>query len=157
MAPKSHGVIMNLKKIESAMRVCEAVSIDSSDTETQVGAVLVRKDSGAIVGTGFNGFVRGAPDYVLPTSGEDKHQYMQHAEKNLMSNCIREGISARDCVVVCTHTPCVDCTRFLWQCGISEVIVRDIHSSFSKVEAMQDLEVHTENNSGFTHIKYSRK
>ena len=148
---------MKLKKIITAMIVAEAVSKQSHDIETQVGCVLVKKDSGAIVGTGFNGFIRGAPDDQLPTSGDDKHKYMQHAEKNLMSNCIREGISARDCVVVCTHSPCVSCTRFLWQCGISEVIVRDIHSSFSKVICMKDLDVNTEVNDKFTTINYSRR
>lgn len=145
---------MKMNKIITAMIVAEAVSADSHDIETQVGCVLVKKDSGAIVGTGFNGFIRGAPDNLLPRSGNDKHQYMQHAEKNLMSNCIREGISAKDCVVVCTHSPCVDCTRFLWQCGITEVIVKNIHSSFKKVQKMRDLDVLTEVTGGFTTIKY---
>lgn len=148
---------MKQNKLRTAMTVAETVSFDSHDTETKVGCVLVRKESGAIVGTGFNGFIRGAPDNLLPTNGDDKHPYMQHAEKNLMSNCIREGISARDCVVVCTHTPCVDCTRFLWQCGIDEVIVKNIHSSFDKVRAMKDLKVCTEPAGPFTRIQYSRR
>ena len=148
---------MNNKKIECAMRVCEAVSIASPDKKTQVGSVLVRKDSGVIVNTGFNGFIRGAPDDQLPAYGDDKHEFMVHSEMNLMSNCTREGISARDCIVVCTHSPCVDCTRFLWQCGIDEVIVKNIHSSFQKVLAMKDLNVTTNYNGAFTIIKYSRK
>ena len=148
---------MNINKIATAMRVAEAVSVDSHDIETQVGCVLIKKNSGTIINTGFNGFIRGAPDALLPTSGDDKHQYMQHAEKNLMANCVREGISIRGCIVVCTHSPCIDCTRFLWQCGINKVIVKTIHSSFRKVLLMEDLSVDYKTMNEFTVIKYSRK
>ena len=139
------------------MTVAEAVSKDSHDTRTQVGAVLVRKDSGAIIGTGFNGFIRGAPDDRLPNYGDDKHEFMQHAEKNLMSNCIREGISARDCIVVCTHSPCSDCARFLWQCGITEVVCKHVHNTFSDCLLMDDLNVSSRADGNFTYIEYSRK
>ena len=147
---------MKWNKLNTAMTVAEAVSKDSHDQKTQVGAVLVRKDSGAIIGTGFNGFIRGAPDDSLPNYDDDKHEFMQHAEKNLMSNCIREGISARNCIVVCTHSPCADCTRFLWQCGITEVICKHVHKTFHNVQRMQDLNVTSVQYASLTHLIYSR-
>ena len=148
---------MKLKNIQCAMRVCEAVSIDSSDKKTQVGSVLIRKDSGVIVNTGFNGFIRGAPDDKLPAYNDDKHEFMIHSEMNLMANCIREGISVKDCIVVCTHSPCVDCTRFLWQCGITKVICKHMHKTFKKVLIMEDLSVDISANNEFTVIEYSRR
>lgn len=44
------------------MDMASVVSQRSHDAETKVGAILVNNNSGAIVATGFNGFVRGADD-----------------------------------------------------------------------------------------------
>jgi len=46
---------------------------------------------------------------------------MVHAEQNLICNCARHGISMNNCVIVCTMSPCVQCMRFLWQCGITKI------------------------------------
>jgi len=146
-----------VKKIESAMRVCEAVSFASHDTKMQVGAVLMKKESGIIVNTGVNGFLRGAPDNLLPNYNKDKLEFMIHAEINLLANCIREGISAKDCIVVCTHSPCVDCTRLLWQAGITEVVCMHVHKTFKHVLTMKDLKADTKTTGKFTTINYSRR
>ena len=53
-------------KLATYMAMADVAARRSHDAETQVGSVLVKADSGAVIATGCNGFVRGAPDRLLP-------------------------------------------------------------------------------------------
>ena len=55
---------MRPSKIANYMEIADVVSKRSHDVDTKVGAVLINNKSGAIIATGFNGFVRGANDSV---------------------------------------------------------------------------------------------
>jgi len=109
------------------MGIAEAVSLRSHDKETKVGAILVKNDTGMIVATGHNGFVRGAIDSELPTTRPDKYEYMVHAEENLMAHTSRNGIAINNCTLVITLSPCKKCLRLMWQAGITKVICRDLY------------------------------
>lgn len=109
------------------MNIAEAVSTRSHDSETKVGAILVKNDTGMVVATGHNGFVRGAPDKFLPVTRPDKYKFMVHAEENLIAHCARNGISIDNCTLVITLSPCQKCLRLMWQAGITQVICRDIY------------------------------
>lgn len=139
-------------KIDNAMRIAEIVAERSHDTETQVGAVLIHSKTGAIIAQGFNGFVRGAPDKILPTTRPDKYPYMVHAETNLIYNAARHGISTEDCFVVCTMSPCSNCMRALWQCGISTVFFKNTYKDFHIHTQMKDLQVSVTKTASGIHI-----
>jgi dCMP deaminase len=109
------------------MNIAEAVSARSHDSETKVGAILVKNDTGMVVATGHNGFVRGAPDKFLPVVRPDKYKFMVHAEENLIAHCARNGIKIDNCKLIITLSPCQKCLRLMWQAGITEVICRDIY------------------------------
>ena len=128
-------------KVKYYMDVAKQVSARSHDEETQVGMLLVKEDTGAIVATGYNGFIRGADDTTLPTKRPDKYEYMLHAEDNIICHCASHGISMRGCFVVCPISPCAPCARRLWQCGISKVIIEKFHPTFEAVKQMKDLKV----------------
>jgi dCMP deaminase len=120
-----------------------------------VGSVLIKNSTGAIIASAYNGFVRKAPDSKLPNTRPDKYQYMMHSEKNLVANCARHGISMDDCTVVCTHSPCVDCMRFLWQCGITRVICETKYKDFDSLKNMKDLAIkETDISDGLTLLEY---
>lgn len=123
------------------MDVADVVKKRSHDAETQVGAVLVNNDSGAIIATGCNGFVRGADDSKLPNTRPDKYRYIMHAEQNLVANCARHGISMDNCTLVCTHSPCVQCMRLIFQCGITRVIVKELYRDFDELTKMEDIKI----------------
>jgi len=149
---------MRPSKYQTAMTIAEAVSGRSHDTETQVGCVLIKKDTGAIVATGYNGFIRQAPDDILANKGPDKYEYMIHAEQNMIFNCASQGIAMKDCILVCTLSPCLVCTRYLWQCGIREVICKELYKDSANICAMKDLDVAINNGpDGFYTITYSEK
>jgi dCMP deaminase len=127
--------------VQTYMDVAVAVSQRSHDSETKVGAVLVSNETGAIMATGQNGFVRGAPDDTLPTTRPDKYPYMVHAEQNLVAQCAMHGVAMKNCTLVCTHSPCVSCMRLLWQCGITKVIVKTKYKDFDGILEMKDIEI----------------
>lgn len=130
-----------MEKHDWYFEFCKTAALKSPDEERQVGCVLVNKTSGAVIAIGFNGFIRGAPDKLLPKSGLAKHDYMIHAEQNLIYNCARHGISMDNTVLYSTLSPCQWCTRALVQVGITKVYVKEFHSTFLAVSKMKDVKV----------------
>ena len=142
-------------KLQNYMDVAEAVSKRSHDAETQVGSVLVNNKTGAIIATGFNGFLRGTDDTKLPNTRPDKYPYIVHSEQNLIANCARHGISMEDTMLICTLSPCLSCMRLLWQCGITHVVVKEKYKDFDSVCAAQDINVGTRfTKEGFLELRY---
>jgi len=113
----------------------------SHDAETQVGSVLLHKDTMTVIATGYNGFIRKAPDYRLPNTRPDKYKYIQHAEVNLMMNCLKNKISVDNCLVVCTMSPCTNCMRLLWQAGITSVVCAEKYRDFDDLLKMDDIKI----------------
>lgn len=135
--------------------MAEVIAERSHDAETKVGAVLINNTSGAIVATGYNGFVRGANDSILPTTRPDKYEYILHAEQNLIANSARHGISMDNCSLVCTLSPCKLCMRMLLNCGVTKVIAKDLYKDFNEITQMQDIQVEVvKADDGFYHLTY---
>lgn len=127
----------------------------SHDAETKVGAVLVNNKSGAIMATGFNGFVRGANDTLLPTTRPLKYEFILHAEQNLIANCARHGISMGDCTLICTLSPCKLCMRLMINCGITKVVVKDLYRDFEDILRMPDVKTTlTKRDDGYYEVTY---
>lgn len=147
---------MRPSKISNYMEIAETVAKRSHDAETKVGSVLIKASNHTLVSTGFNGFVIGAPDDKLPNTRPEKYKYIQHSELNLIANCAKNGISTNDCYVVCTMSPCEQCTRLLVNSGIRKVIAKSLYKDFNDVLAMKDVKVTvSQDKEGFYHINYS--
>lgn len=146
---------MRPSKNQNYMDIAKTIAERSHDAETKVGAVLVNNVSGAIVATGYNGFVRGADDTSLPSTRPDKYEYILHAEQNLIANSARHGISMDNCSLVCTLSPCKLCMRMLLNCGITKVIAKDLYRDFNDILQMKDVKVSVKQEAdGFYHIAY---
>jgi dCMP deaminase len=138
------------------MEVADVVSKRSHDAETKVGAVLVNDTSGAIIATGFNGFVRGASDTALPNTRPLKYEFILHAEQNLIANCARHGISMEGCTLICTLSPCKLCMRLMINCGITKVVARDLYRDFQEILDMPDVKTDIQKREdGFHEITYT--
>lgn len=127
------------RKLKYYHSIAEVVATLSHDIHTQVGALLINPKTGAIMAEGFNGFVRGAPDHLLPTSRPEKYKYIIHAETNLLCNALRSRVQADDAIVYCTISPCVNCIRTLWQAGVSTIYYKEKYKDFAESAAMLDL------------------
>lgn len=147
---------MRPSKLEYFMGIAEAVSLKSHDAETKVGGVLVKNDTDVVVATGYNGFVRGAPDDKLPTTRPDKYQYMVHCEENLIASAAKNGINIGNCTLVITMSPCQKCLRLLWQAGVTRVICKNLYRDHDC--DMADLSITEEKtDEGYTTLTYSQK
>ena len=133
--------MITIKKLNKYHRHAIAASFDSPDESTKVGALLIHSESGAIIADGFNGYVRGANDSIIPKTRPEKYAYTIHAEENLLCNAVRHGISTNKCFIYCTISPCIKCMRLLYQSGISEVYVKGFYSDFQQCSSMLDLQL----------------
>ena len=146
---------MRPSKTKNYMDMAAVVAQRSHDAETKVGAVLVNNNSGAIIATGFNGFVRGANDNHLPNTRPLKYEFILHAEQNLIANCARHGISMEDCTLICTMSPCKLCMRLMINCGITKVVTRELYKDFQDILNMPDVKTSMEKrDDGLYEISY---
>lgn len=146
---------MRPSKLENYMDMANIVAMRSHDAETKVGAVLVNNESGAIMATGYNGFVRNANDSGLPNTRPDKYEYILHAEDNLIANCARHGISMQNCTLICTLSPCKHCMRMLFNCGITKVVAQELYKDFEDIKNMKDIQVNVAmNKEGMYELTY---
>lgn len=148
---------MNKRKLDNLFKQARVVAENSPDAETQVGCLLVSKSSGAVLGSGYNGFIRGANDKALPSCRPEKYEYITHSEANLIYHCARHGIAMCNCFVIVTLSPCKICMRALYQSGITEIYFDDEYKDFNKQISMKDIQVDTEELFGYTKIKLSPK
>lgn len=92
------------------------------DAETGHGAVLTTLDN-RVISTGYNGFVKGIKDNVLPNKRPDKYPFFPlHAEINCLLDCARQGKSSNNTKIYVTGEPCLSCYQMLAQAGIVEII-----------------------------------
>lgn len=146
---------MRPSKLENYMDIASTVAERSHDAQTKVGAILVNNKSGAIIATGYNGFIKGANDATLPNTRPEKYEYILHAEMNLLTNCARHGISMDDCFLVSTLSPCKLCMRLMINSGITKVVAKTLYSDFESILQMKDVDVgYRKNDAGFYEITY---
>jgi dCMP deaminase len=133
---------MKTKKIETFLKAAQDIAQLSPDLETKVGCVLVK--DGAVIATGYNGFLRNAEDKALPKLRPEKYEYMIHSEVNCIYNCARNGIKLQGAVAFCTLSPCRDCAKALFQCGVEEIYFTNTYKSFKSVLTSKDFKIKLE-------------
>jgi len=121
--------------------LAKVVSQRSHDIHTQHGCVITDKQH-RILGVGYNGFPKGMDDSSLPTSRPEKYDWMIHAERNALSNCV---IRPDNGIAYVTGQCCNDCIMALWQEGVIKVVMSDEHGTKlfdQKAKEKFDLFVH---------------
>lgn len=111
------------------------VSLRSEDPDIQHGAVIVNQYN-HIIGTGYNGPVKGSDNSVIPFSVRDeKRKWMIHAEENAMLN-VTQSSSERglNCRLYVTGQPCNNCLQRMINFGIRRVVMADRMGSITENE-----------------------
>lgn len=96
----------------------------SKDPSMKVGAVAVNPKRKMSISHGWNGFPRGIEDsHERLHNRPVKHQYMVHAEMNMIYNATLNGISLDQSVLYVHGLPvCSKCSLGIIQVGITSVI-----------------------------------
>ena len=125
---------MKPKFIDYFMKVAELTATLSYAKRLQVGAVIVKGNQ--TIGTGYNG---------MPTDWENTCEYtiedamgydtfktkpeVLHAESNALMKVARSTESSEGATLFCTHSPCMDCAKLIYQAGIETVYYKETYRS----------------------------
>lgn len=115
---------------EYFMKLASLVAERSTCLRHNVGAIIVKDKR--IIATGYNGAARGIKDCTergclrneLNIPSGTRHEICRaiHAEQNAIIQGAFHGISVRDSIMYCTHTPCMICAKMIANAGIKEVV-----------------------------------
>ena len=103
------------------MDVAERFAQLSHAQRAKVGAIIVKDDR--IISIGYNGMPSGWEN-VCEEDGKTKPQVL-HAETNAIAKLAQSSESGKDAILFCTHLPCIECAKLIYQSGIKEVYYRE--------------------------------
>ena len=109
---------------ERFMLLAHHLATWSIEKGRRVGAVIVGPDH-EIRSTGFNGLPRGVRDDLEERHSRitgAKYIWSCHAEQNAIFNAARVGVALKGCTIYVPWFPCVECTKAIIQCGITELV-----------------------------------
>jgi dCMP deaminase len=140
---------MKKKFIDYFMSIADLTSKLSYAKRLQVGAVIVKGNQ--IIGTGYNGMPTGwenvceyeeecyderetyqSQDWKYDTETK-KYKRLKtkpevlHAESNAIAKVSRSTESSEGATLFCTHAPCIECAKLIYQSGINKVYYRDTY------------------------------
>ena len=129
---------MKQKFIDAYMDVAERFAQLSHAKRLQVGAVVVKDDR--IISIGYNGMPTG-----WDNTCEDKHfkskPEVLHAESNAIAKLASSHESGKNATLLCTHAPCIECAKLIYQSGISTVYYKDAYRSSVGIEFLKKSKV----------------
>ena len=103
------------------MDIARRVSEMSHDTDTKVGAVVVK--DGNIISMGWNGTPAGFPNHCKDTATGRTLPIVIHAEANALCKLAKSSTNGEGATLYTTLSPCTECTKLILQSGISEVVI----------------------------------
>lgn len=109
------------------MNLAVQAATRSTCPRKHVGAVIVRDR--AILSTGYNGSVRGAPhcDDVGCLMENDHCVRTVHAEANAIIQAARHGVRLDDATIYVTASPCFACFKLIANAGIGAVCFGELY------------------------------
>jgi dCMP deaminase len=138
---------MKPKFIDYYMKIAEVTSGLSYAKRLQVGAVIVKENQ--ILATGYNGMPSGWENNCETevfqqdgTMGLKTKPEVLHAETNAIAKVAQSTESSKDATLFCTHAPCIECAKLIYQSGINTVYYRDQYRSDDGLDFLKLSGVH---------------
>jgi len=152
---------MKPKFIDYYMKIAEVTAGLSYAKRLQVGAVIVKDNQ--ILATGYNGMPSGWEN-VCETEHEvwvgdhtktEKTIQLKtkpevlHAETNAIAKVAQSTESSQGSTLFCTHAPCIECAKLIYQSGITTLYYKEQYRDDSGVNFLKlsGVNVHKHNNS----------
>ena len=126
---------MKPKFIDYYMKIADVTAGLSYAKRLHVGAVIVRDNQ--ILATGYNGMPSGWEN-VCETETYDADGFhitlktkpeVLHAETNAIAKVAQSTESSAGSTLFCTHAPCIECAKLIYQSGIKTVYYKDEYRS----------------------------
>ena len=108
------------------MDLAERISQMSYAKRLKVGSVIVKENT--ILSYGWNGMPtdwENTCEVELEDGSLKTKQEVLHSEMNALMKVARSTESTEGATLFCTHAPCIDCAKAIYQAGISTVYYRD--------------------------------
>ena len=150
---------MKPKFIDAYMDVAERFGQLSTARRLNVGAIIVKDNR--IISIGYNGMPSGwdnnCEDSVLWKDGKQLSQpvlkskpEVLHAESNAIAKLARSNESGENSTLFLTHSPCLECSKLIYQSGITTVYYKHEYRSQDGVEFLKKskINVHCVNANG---------
>jgi dCMP deaminase len=96
----------------------------------QVGAVIVKGNQ--TIGTGYNGMPtdwENTCEVELEDGSLKTKPEVLHAETNALAKVAQSTESSQGATLFCTHAPCIDCAKLIYQSGIETVYYKETYRS----------------------------
>jgi len=136
---------MKQKFIDYYMKVAELTSTLSYAKRLQVGSVIVKGNK--ILATGYNGMPSGwdnTCETVEVVELDEKFvkrlvtkQEVLHAETNAIAKVSASTESSEGATMFCTHAPCINCAKLIYQSGINSLYYRDTYRDTSGIQFLE--------------------
>ena len=132
---------MKPKFVKYYMEIAELTAKLSYAKRLNVGAVIVKGNQ--ILATGYNGMPSGwenvceviIPEQIdpetrtiTPSKLVSKPEVM-HAERNCLDKVAASNESTQGAVMFCTHSPCLECAKSIYNTGITEIYYKEDYRS----------------------------
>lgn len=95
------------------LNICSLIAQQSYAEDRKVGAIIVKDDN--IIAFSYNGTARG-------TDNDTQTNPVLHAEAQAISKVARSNLSTQGSTLYCTLSPCLDCAKLIYACGIVRVV-----------------------------------
>ena len=118
---------MKSKMIPYYMNIAHETAKLSVAKRAQVGCIIVKDNR--IISIGYNGMPSGwENECEIP--GEDKTKpEVLHAETNAIAKVAQSNDNCKDATLFCTHEPCIQCAKLIFQSGITTVYYKHSYNA----------------------------
>jgi dCMP deaminase len=145
---------MKQKFIDYYMNIAELSANLSYAKRLQVGAVIVKGNQ--ILSSGYNGMPSGwenvceitIPEHTDAESRTITPEYMiskpevMHAERNAIDKVAASNESTQGAAIFCTHAPCLECAKSIYNTGITDVYYKEEYRSTHGLDFLKKTGVH---------------
>jgi len=116
------------------LEVARVYSTLSTAQRAKVGCIIVKDNR--IISIGYNGTPSGWCNICEDENNETKPEVL-HAETNAIAKLARSNESGESATLYCTHSPCLSCSKLIYQSGIERVVYETSYAGIEGTEFLR--------------------
>lgn len=117
---------------------CYDYASTSNHPKTHMAALLV--DNGKVILRGINVLPKGVKNLKERFEGNNKHIYLNHAERDLIYKAAKNGIKTQGLTMITLWPPCILCANAIISSGIKKVVIHKQMAERAKKKWEEELQ-----------------